>query len=127
MKGMTRSALAAALLAMLLGLAPMGATAQEVAPINVNTADAELLTELPGVGPAWAAAIIEEREANGPFESAEDLTRVSGIGEATAAILEDQIAFRPPPGSRGRSQAIAAPVSRWPWYPPRGARRRHTR
>lgn len=93
MKGMTRSALAAALLALLLGMAPMGATAQEVAPINVNTADAELLTELPGVGPARAAAIIEEREANGPFESAEDLTRVSGIGEATAANLEDQITF----------------------------------
>ncbi|WP_445003083.1 ComEA family DNA-binding protein [Halomonas mongoliensis] len=93
MKGTTRSALAAALLALLLGIAPLGAMAQDVAPINVNTADAELLTELPGVGPARAAAIIEEREANGPFESAEDLTRVSGIGEATAASLEDQITF----------------------------------
>ncbi|WP_444999192.1 ComEA family DNA-binding protein [Halomonas mongoliensis] len=93
MKGTTRSALAAALLALLLGIAPLEAMAQDVAPINVNTADAELLTELPGVGPARAAAIIEEREANGPFESAEDLTRVSGIGEATAASLEDQITF----------------------------------
>ncbi|AXY42973.1 ComEA family DNA-binding protein [Halomonas sp. JS92-SW72] len=93
MKGVTRNALAGALLALLLGLAPLGAVAQEVAPINVNTADAELLTELPGIGPAKAAAIIEEREANGPFESAEDLTRVSGIGAGTVANLEDQVSF----------------------------------
>ncbi|WP_253443166.1 ComEA family DNA-binding protein [Halomonas sp. Y3] len=93
MKGVTRSTLAAALLVLVLGMAPMGAVAQDVAPINVNTADAELLTELPGIGPARAEAIIEERETNGPFESAEDLTRVSGIGEATAASLEDQITF----------------------------------
>lgn len=93
MKGVTRSTLAAALLALVLGMAPMGAVAQDVAPINVNTADAELLTELPGIGPARAKAIIEERETNGPFESVEDLTRVSGIGEATAASLADQITF----------------------------------
>lgn len=86
MKGVTRNALAGALLALLLGLAPLGAVAQEMAPINVNTADAELLSELPGIGPAKAAAIIEEREANGPFESAEDLTRVSGIGAGTVEI-----------------------------------------
>ncbi len=93
MKGATRNALAGALLALLLGLAPLGAMAQEVAPINVNTADAELLTELPGIGPAKAAAIIEDREANGHFESPEDLTRVSGIGDGTVANLEDQISF----------------------------------
>ena len=93
MKGATRNVLAGALLALLLGLAPLGAAAQEVAPINVNTADAELLAELPGIGPAKANAIIEDREANGPFESAEELTRVSGIGDATVANLEDQVSF----------------------------------
>ncbi|WP_416140519.1 ComEA family DNA-binding protein [Halomonas sp. HK25] len=93
MKGMTRNALAGALLALLLGLAPLGAVAQEVAPINVNTADAELLAELPGIGPAKAAAIIEDRNANGSYESAEDLTRVSGIGAGTVASLEDQVSF----------------------------------
>ncbi len=93
MKRVTRSALAAALLTLVLGLAPMSTVAQEVAPINVNTADAELLTELPGIGPARAEAIIEERDAHGPFESLEDLTRVSGIGEATANNLEEHIDF----------------------------------
>ena len=67
--------------------------AQEVAPINVNTADAELLTELLGVGPSRAQAIIDEREANGEFESAEDLTRVSGIGANTVEALRDQVSF----------------------------------
>ncbi|MBA2777718.1 ComEA family DNA-binding protein [Billgrantia kenyensis] len=80
------------LLALLLGLSSV-ALAQEVAPINVNTADAELLAELPGVGPSRAQAIIEEREANGNFENAEDLTRVSGIGPATVEAFRDQVDF----------------------------------
>ncbi|MGQ4877182.1 ComEA family DNA-binding protein [Billgrantia sp. LNSP4103-1] len=69
------------------------AMAQEVAPINVNTADVELLSELPGVGPSRAQAIIDEREANGNFESADDLTRVSGIGPATVDAFRDQVEF----------------------------------
>lgn len=93
MKTTIQGTLATSLLALLLMLSPLGATAQEVAPIDINTADAELLTELPGIGPSRAEAIIEEREANGPFESTEDLTRVSGIGETTATNLEDQITF----------------------------------
>lgn len=80
------------LLALVLSFAGT-AMAQEVAPINVNTADVELLTELPGVGPSRAQAIIDEREANGEFESAEDLTRVSGIGASTVEALRDQVSF----------------------------------
>ncbi|TDR56668.1 competence protein ComEA [Halomonas ventosae] len=84
------------LLVMLLGLAPFiagQALAQEMEPIDVNSADAELLAELPGIGETRAAAIVEDREANGPYESAEDLTRVSGIGEATVEGLADQVTF----------------------------------
>ncbi len=88
MKGFLR----AALLGLMLSVAPL-AMAQELAPINVNTADAELLTELPGIGPSRAQAIIEDREANGDYESADDLTRVSGIGPATVERLKDQITF----------------------------------
>ena len=56
-------------------------------PVNINTADAETLArELVGIGPALAAAIIRDREANGPYESAAEITRVSGIGEK---VLED--------------------------------------
>ncbi|AQU82968.1 MULTISPECIES: ComEA family DNA-binding protein [unclassified Halomonas] len=82
----------ALLLSLSLGLSS-AALAQAIAPINVNTADEELLAELPGIGPSRAAAIIEEREANGTFADADDLTRVSGIGAATIDRMRDQLAF----------------------------------
>ncbi|MFI0473005.1 ComEA family DNA-binding protein [Halomonas sp. HMF6819] len=90
MKRMIKGLLAAAVF----GIGVSGAAlAQSMAPINVNTADEELLAELPGVGPSRAAAIIEERSANGDFENADDLTRVSGIGPATVEGMQDQITF----------------------------------
>jgi len=48
--------------------------------VNLNVADATQLDTLPGVGPATAAKIVADREANGPFASVDDLGRVSGIG-----------------------------------------------
>ncbi|MCD8375495.1 MAG: ComEA family DNA-binding protein [Oscillospiraceae bacterium] len=61
--------------------------AQEL--VNINTADAELLETLPGIGPVKAQAIVEDREENGPFTVVEDLIRVPGIGESTLeAMLE---------------------------------------
>ena len=59
--------------------------------ININSATAEELDSLPGVGPSTAAAIVEDRDANGPFSSVEDLMRVSGIGEKKFAKLRDHI------------------------------------
>lgn len=59
--------------------------------VNINTATSEELTTLPGVGEATARAIIEEREANGPFASPEDVMRVSGIGEKKLARMRGQI------------------------------------
>jgi competence protein ComEA len=60
-------------------------------PLNVNTASAEELEALPGVGPATAAAIVEEREAHGPFGSPDDLERVRGIGPAKLAAIRDLV------------------------------------
>ncbi len=93
MKIMTQGSLAALVISMMLMLSPLAAVGQEVAPINVNTANAELLAELPGIGPSRAQAIIEERDANGSFENADNLTRVSGIGDATVEGLRDQVEF----------------------------------
>jgi len=56
--------------------------------IDPNTASAEDLNRLPGIGPALADRIVEERETNGPFESAADLERVRGIGPATRMKFE---------------------------------------
>lgn len=51
--------------------------------ININTAGAAELDNLPGVGPALAARIIQYRTDNGPFTNPEDLQNVSGIGPKT--------------------------------------------
>jgi len=51
--------------------------------IDLNTADRETLDLLPGIGPAMAERIVNDREANGPFESVDDLVRVHGIGSRT--------------------------------------------
>lgn len=59
--------------------------------ININTADAVELQELDGVGPATADKIIEYREQNGRFSSAEDIKNVSGIGEKTFEKMKDDI------------------------------------
>ena len=69
-----------------------GALAADQAVVNVNTADASELAMLPRVGPALSQRIIEDREANGPFETASDLLRVSGIGERTLALMKPWIA-----------------------------------
>lgn len=50
--------------------------------VNINTADAEELETLTGIGPALAQAIIDYRAGHGAFRSAEDLLLVKGIGEA---------------------------------------------
>jgi competence protein ComEA len=59
--------------------------------VNINQADASTLDSLPGIGPSKAAAIIEYRETNGPFQKVEDLMNISGIGEKTFEKLKDQI------------------------------------
>ena len=56
--------------------------------VNINTANAAQLTQLPGVGPAIAQKIIDYRTANGPFTSVDDLTKVPGIGAAKLAQIK---------------------------------------
>lgn len=57
--------------------------------VHVNTASAEELATLPGVGPVIAQRIVEHRQARGPFATLEDLLDVPGIGEAKLAALRD--------------------------------------
>lgn len=57
--------------------------------VDINSATAEQLDTLPGVGPSTADKIVADREANGPFASVEDLGRVSGIGPKKIEALKD--------------------------------------
>ena len=59
--------------------------------IDLNTATAEELMTLPGIGEKRAADIIADREANGPFRMPEDLARVDGIGEGILEGLIDLV------------------------------------
>ena len=59
--------------------------------IDINTADAEQLMTLPGIGEVMAKRIIRYREENGPFVSVEDLLNISGIGENTLESLRGHI------------------------------------
>ncbi len=77
------------ILALVLFLAPAGALAGSV--VNINTAPAEELQSLTGVGPALAERIIEHRQEF-PFESIEDIMQVSGIGETRFNEIKDYIA-----------------------------------
>ncbi len=67
------------------------AAAPEAAPVDVNTADAELLETLPGIGPALARRILEYREANGPFRDLCELMNVEGIGSEVYEGLRGRI------------------------------------
>jgi len=64
-------------------LAPLAATAADKKPppkpVNINTATATELAQLPGIGEVMAARIVRHREVSGPFRSVNELLIVRGI------------------------------------------------
>lgn len=73
--------------------APLKESSEKEAVVNVNEAGQVDLETIPGIGPAKAAAILSYREENGSFETIEDLSNVSGIGEKTVEQLRDYISL----------------------------------
>ncbi len=68
----------------------------DITPLNLNTATIEELTALPGIGEALARRIVEYRAQNGPFQTVDALTNVSGIGEFKLADLEGLVTVEEP-------------------------------
>ena len=64
----------------------------DLTPLDLNTATAEQLQTLPGIGAELAERILDYREEHGPFESVEQIMEVPGIGEGKFAELEGRIA-----------------------------------
>ena len=61
------------------------------AKININTATAQELTALPGIGQAKAEAIVKHREANGPFKTVDELNDVKGIGNKILENIKNEV------------------------------------
>jgi len=61
------------------------------AAVNINTASSQQLQSLPHIGAVKAQAIIDYRNAHGPFRSTKDIMRVKGIGKATYEKLQNDI------------------------------------
>jgi competence ComEA-like helix-hairpin-helix protein len=82
--------------------------------VDPNRAPDVELARLPGIGPALAGRIVENRDVNGPFRLPADLLRVSGIGPATLARIEPLLDLSSPPPSGGASGSGGLLGSRLP-------------
>ena len=72
--------------------APAAAGASESGrSVSLNTATAEQLDELEGIGPATAQKILDWRKQHGGFRSVDDLKQISGIGPKRFEALKDKV------------------------------------
>ncbi len=92
-------------------------SASAFAVIDLNSASASELDGLPGIGPGRAQAIVDYRQAHGPFLSVDDLGKVKGIGEKTLAEVRPLVTVGQPagipaePAAPPSVPAVAAPSS----------------
>jgi len=75
------------------------AIATAAAPVNLNTATAEQLATIPGIGQRMAERIIDYRQKSGGFKKVEDLMNVSGIGEKNFLKMRPLVTVTPPPAA----------------------------
>jgi competence protein ComEA len=101
---------------LLLAFVLLFAASVAFAAVNLNTATKEELDALPGIGPVKAQAIIDYRNANGPFRTPEDVMKVRGIKEGEFGKIRDQISVSgsttPAQRPAARTAAPATPAPR---------------
>ena len=87
-----------------------GQPAHAATPVNINTADAQTLADsLDGIGVAKAQAIVEQREAHGPYKSVDELAQVKGISAALIERNRDALRLADAsPAAAGKGTAKAA-------------------
>ena len=86
------------------GLAVAAAKPAPSGKVNINTASAEQLTTLPGVGPKLAARILEYRQKSGAFKSVQELMNVRGVGEKNLKKIEQYLSAGEAPARTGATR-----------------------
>jgi competence ComEA-like helix-hairpin-helix protein len=66
-------------------------------PLDLNSASAEQLQLVPGIGPKTAAAIVNFRRKSGPFRRVDDLLAIKGISKRKLEELRPYVTVVPPP------------------------------
>jgi competence protein ComEA len=98
------------LLAIVATVAMLAASGQVFAAVDVNTANESALLDIKGIGSAKAKAILDERNAHGPYKDGADLAkRVKGMGGKTVERLQAEGLVVGPAGGAGAAQ-VAAPA-----------------
>ena len=80
-------------------------------PVNLNTASAAELEQVPGIGPSTAQKILEMRKSYGAFKSVDDLLSIKGIGEKRLQKMRLYLTVAKPAATLKSSQSASAPPS----------------
>ena len=94
-------------------VAPAAKKKPPLHPINLNTASALQLQEVPGIGPSTADKILQMRKSYGPFKSVDDLRAIKGIGTKRLEKMRKYLTV-------GKAPAAKAPARTASKAPPLG-------
>jgi competence ComEA-like helix-hairpin-helix protein len=83
-------------------------------PVNLNTATAEELQQVPGIGPATAEKILQARKSYGRFKSVNDLEAIRGIGPKKLEKMRKYLTVGTPDPQNKKSMVHATPSSKPP-------------
>jgi competence protein ComEA len=113
-----------ALLTFVLGLALAGTPGAQATkkppptPVNINSATAEQLQQVPGIGPATAEKILQMRKSYGPFKSVDDLLAIKGIGKKRLDKMRKYLTVGKPAAPQKNTPPSAKPTPPKPAQPP---------